>query len=138
MNRIEDQVKYRLPKSKEVLLVDDEKDLGWIMQGIIQEAGHRFTFASSVKEGIEKFKRTKRLDVVIVDLHLKNESGLVFVRKARAINRRVKLIMLSAFGTAEAKNKARRLGVEQFLDKPITPDRLLDIINYEPLVQKRI
>lgn len=129
MKRLVNHLKYHPHKSREVLLVDDEKDLGWIMQEIIQEAGHRFTFASSFKEGIEKFKRTKRLDVAIIDLWLKNESGLDFIKKAKGLNKRVKLIMTSASGTPEVKDKARRLGVKHFLDKPFELDRLLEIVN---------
>jgi len=116
---------------KKVLLVDDEVDLGWILKEIIQDAGHRLIYASTVKEGIQKFKKSKNLDIAIIDSRLGNEDGLTFIRKAKMINEKVNLMMMSAFGTPDVKNKAQRLGVRHFLDKPLKIERLLDIVNQD-------
>lgn len=126
---LRDCFKYRAFKSKKILLIDDEEDLGWILKKIIRDAGHRLSYASTLKGGIQKFKNSKNLNIAIVDLRLNNENGLIFVKKAQTINNKVKLIMISAFGTPNVKNKARRLGVKYFLDKPLKPERLLNIIN---------
>ncbi len=114
---------------KRVLLVDDEKDLGLIMKEIFKEAGHKFIFATTAKEGMDKFKRSNNLDIAIVDLRLGKDSGLTFIGKAKVLNDRVKFIMISAFGTSETISRARRLGVHHFLHKPLKQERLLDIIN---------
>lgn len=116
-------------KSYRIFLVDDEEDLGWVMNKICQDEGHRLITATTFEEGIEKFKKAKNLDIAIIDLRLGRASGLTFVKKARAINDKVKFVMISAFWTPEAKSKARCLGVRHFLDKPINVDKLLDIIN---------
>ncbi len=118
-------------KSKSVLLVDDEEDLGWIMKEIFREAGHSLICATTAREGIEKFKNSRNLDMAIIDLRLGRESGLTFARKAKAINDKVKLVMISAFRTSDTKTRARRLGIRHFLDKPIRVETLLDIINNE-------
>ena len=114
-----------------ILLVDDEKDLGWILRNIFREAGHSLIFASTLKEGLRKFKKSKRLDAAIIDLMLGKESGLAFVRKVRTINAKVPLIMISALSDADIKDEAGRLGVSCFLDKPLKPERLLEIFNSE-------
>lgn len=126
---LRDYFKYRAFKTKSVLLVDDEKDLGWILKKIIRDAGHRLICASSLKEGMEKFKKSKNLDIVIVDLRLENESGLTFIKKANMSNKKAHFIMISAFGTPKTRDKARRLGVKHFLDKPLKPEKLLSIID---------
>ena len=126
---LEKHFKYRPFRSKNILLVDDEGDLGWILRKIAKDAGHRLTYAPTLKEGLEKFERAKNMDVVIVDLRLENESGLTFVRKAQIINHKVLFIMVTAFGTSAIKNKARQLGVRHFLDKPLRLEKLLDIVN---------
>jgi len=125
--------KYRAFKAKNVLLVDDEEDLGWILRKIVRDAGHRLIFASTLKEGIEKFKKSKNLDIAIIDLRLENESGLIFVKKAKMINDKVEFVMISAFGTPNIKDKARRLGVRHFLDKPLKPEKLLNIISHHSI-----
>ncbi|MBU2540704.1 MAG: response regulator [Candidatus Omnitrophica bacterium] len=128
MNRRENQFKTRLSKSKKILLVDDEKDLCSIMKEIIRDAGHRFLWATTVIEGLKKFKKSRDLDMVIVDLKLGHDNGLTFIRKAIAINNKVKFAMISAYGNPEVKDKARQLGVSRFLDKPLRLEGLLEII----------
>lgn len=118
-------------KSKKVLLVDDEKDLGWIMKEIFKEAGHSLVFATSAKEGMEKFKKIRNLDTAIIDLTLGRESGLTFAKKARAINGKVQLVMISAFGSQDVEKKARRIGIHHFLHKPLKAESVLNIINGE-------
>lgn len=131
INRLENHFENRRNKPKSILLVDDELDLGYILQEFFQEAGHRFIFASSIKEGMEKIKKFKSLDLAIVDLKIGNDSGLTFIRKAKAVKDKVRFIMMSAFGDSGRKTEARRLGVSHFLDKPFKVDRLLDILNPE-------
>ena len=129
--RLSEYFKYGAFKAKNVLLVDDEEDLGWILKKIIREAGHRLIYASTLKQGMEKFKKSKNLDVAIVDLRLENENGLIFIKKAKMlrINTKVEFIMISAFGTSNSKDKARQLGVKHFLDKPLKAEKILNIIN---------
>jgi len=131
MNRLNHHFKNRLYKSKTILLVDDEKDLGWSLGKIVQDSGHKFIFAHSLKVGLQKFMRSKSLDMAIVDLMLRNESGLKFIERAKEINKRVEFVMISAFGDSELKSEARQLGVQHFLDKPFKVEKLLEIINYE-------
>jgi len=123
---------YGAFKAKNVLLVDDEEDLGWILKKIIREAGHRLIYASTLKEGIGKFKKSKNLDIAIVDLRLENESGLMFIKKVKMMktHKKIKFVMISAFGNSKMRDKARQLGVKHFLDKPLKAEKLLSIISH--------
>jgi len=129
ISRLKEYFETRPHRSKNILLVDDEKDLGWILGEVTRDAGHNLTYACTFKEGIQKFNRLKNLDMAVVDLRLENKSGLTFIKKAKTVNPRVKFVMISAFGTPEIRKKARRLGISDFLDKPLKTERLLDIIN---------
>ncbi len=131
--RLKDYFKYRPYKPRKILLVDDEEDLGWILKKIMRDAGHKLLLASTFSEGIQKFKKLKNLDMAIIDLRLDNNDGIKFIKKATEINNKVKLIMISAFGTPETKEQARQLGVRYFLDKPLKTERLLEIINRESI-----
>ncbi len=129
MSRLEDYFKYRPFKSKQILLVDNEEDLGWIMRKIFHDAGHRFIWTSTAKEGMKRFKKSRNLDIAIIDLKLDEGSGLTFIKNAKMVNEKVKFIIITAFGTPNAKKRARQLGVRHFLDKPMKIETLLDIIN---------
>lgn len=127
--KLEDHFKYGPFKKKSILLVDDEEDLGWILRKVIRDAGHKLVCAITAKEGLKMFERIRNLDIAIVDLRLDNESGLTFIRTAKKMKKPVKFIMISAFGTLSIKEKAKRLGVQHFLDKPIKIESLLEVIN---------
>jgi len=127
--RLKEHFERRGYNSRTILLVDDEKDLGWILRKVFRDAGHRLLIASTVAEGIRKFKRAKKLDLTIVDLRVGKSSGISFIRKAKTIKKDMKFAVITAFGTATMKTKAKRLGVHYFLDKPLKVDALLDIIN---------
>jgi len=133
MRQLKRYLKTSAFKSKRVLLVDDEEELGWIMREIFEDAGHHLIFTSTYKQGLQEFKKSKKLDMAIIDLRLGEESGLVFVKKAKELNNKVKLIMMSAFGDPDIKNQAKELGVRHFLDKPFRTERLLNIISKDPL-----
>ena len=115
-------------KKKEVLLLDDEEEIGWIMGKFLRDAGHRFSYVCTASEAIKKVKASKNLDMVIVDFKLSDGNGLGFIKKARSINNRVRFAMLTAHGTAEVRKKANDLGVDYFLDKPLRIEKLLDIV----------
>ena len=127
--RLEEHFERQVYSSKTILLVDDEKDLGWILRKVFRDAGHRLLIANTVAEGLQKFKRARKLDLTIVDLRVGKSSGISFIRKAKTIKKDMKFAVVTAFGTAAMRTKARRLGVRYFLDKPLKVEALLDIIN---------
>ena len=133
MTKLEDYFRFHPIKSKKVLLVDDEAEIIWILRKIIRDAGHKPICATSGKEGLEKFKRSRNLDIAIIDLMLDDENGLTFIRKAKAVNDKVKFVIISAFGTSDTESKARRLGVRHFFHKPLRVERLLETINKDCL-----
>ncbi len=128
MSRLEAFFKYPVNISRKILLVDDDEGIAWIMKKIVKEAGHRLMTAATAKEGMGKFKRSRDLDMAIIDLRLGNDSGFTFVKKAKEVNDKVKFVMISAFGDPDIKAKAREIGVRHFLDKPLKAEKLLDII----------
>lgn len=126
---MESCVKYRPFKRKKVLLVDDEKDMGWILGKIVRDAGHYFAFACTWQEALSRLQRGKNIDVVIVDVRLGAVSGLALLQKAKRQNAAVCLVMLTAVEAADVESKARRLGADYFFHKPVKVERLLEILN---------
>jgi len=129
--QLEEHFKRQVYSSKTVLLVDDEKDLGWILRKVFRDAGHRLLVASTVTEGIRKFRRARKLDFTIVDLRVGKDSGISFIRKAKTFKKDAKFMIITAFGTVATKTKAKHLGVRYFLDKPLRIETLLNIINMD-------
>ncbi|MBI5206306.1 MAG: response regulator [Candidatus Firestonebacteria bacterium] len=128
MKKIDNFLKNRLFDFKEILLVDDEEDLGWILQKVFSDMGYKFIFASTIKDGLKKIRKYENLDVAIIDFKIDKENGFDFIKKAKKINNKIEFIMISAFGDLDIKEKAKQSGIQHFLDKPIKLEKLLYLV----------
>jgi DNA-binding NtrC family response regulator len=112
---------------RKILLVEDD----WVTrhvfaryfaaQGfVVEEAA---TFAAACKSF-----ETSRPDITVVDFQLPDGTALDLVPKFKAIEPRVPIIILTAFGSMELGMSLMRSGVEQCLTKPMEPPALLLVV----------
>lgn len=128
-----------------VLIVDDETTMRKVTRSLLQVIGIREVYeASDGNSGLETICRF-RPDVVIVDWSMPKCNGPEFVRQVRAPGvfpfPDVPIIMLTAFGERSHVVEAVRLGVNEFLLKPVSSTalhaRLLSILaNPRQMVKK--
>lgn len=107
-----------------VLVVDDEKDIRDICQGIIMRS---FECSVLAKESIESARHTiesEHIDLAILDIHLQDGIGFELIPLLRAQYPDVKIIMISAYNQCSEMEKAKELNVSQFLGKPFTAKEL--------------
>lgn len=108
-----------------VLIVDDEeKTRGLIKLLINKELDIEIVGeAESGPDALEQL-RTKEVDIVISDIRMPVMDGLTFVTKALEYNKELKIIIISAYEEFEYARKAIRLGVCDYILKPIGRDEL--------------
>jgi len=117
--------KKELPP-KTILLVDDEKDMDWVMRQILTDAGYRVVAAKTGAEGLARFREAAQsIRLVLLDLRLPDMSGLDLLEKIKAISSRTKVLMITAFGTAELRKLAKKKGAVEVLDKPFRVEKVL-------------
>jgi DNA-binding NtrC family response regulator len=100
-----------------LLIVDDEESICFSMSEYFSLQGFRVDTAYEVEEA-EKHHGAK---VVIQDLRLTmthNHDGLQIIRLIRAQNPQTRIVVLTAYGSAEIEDEARRCGADAFLRKP--------------------
>jgi putative two-component system response regulator len=105
---------------RRILVVDDEPPIRKLLARILERAGFEVVVASDGLEALETVKSDASLRLVVSDLRMPNCSGLEFVK--RAINeykRDFEFILLTGDGDKTDAVTALRLGVREFLDKPI-------------------
>jgi putative two-component system response regulator len=105
---------------RRVLVVDDEPAIRKLLARILERAGFEVVVASDGLEALETVKSDASLRLVVSDLRMPNCSGLEFVK--RAINeykRDFEFILLTGDGDKTDAVTALRLGIREFLDKPI-------------------
>lgn len=128
MNQVASQLQQQLAALK-VLVVDDEPTMRKVTRSLLQVIGVKTIYeASDGRSGLEALC-TVAPDVVILDWEMPNANGLEFIRQVRAPGRfpfpDVPIIMLTAFGERSRVVKAVKLGVNEFLLKPVSSKALL-------------
>ena len=111
-----------------VLIIDDEPGIRTTLASILEDEGHRATLAESGEEGIAQFARDE-FDLVLLDLWLPGMDGLAILERLRAAGA-PPVIMISGHGSVEAAVKATRLGAYDFLEKPLSLERVLLTVNH--------
>jgi CheY-like chemotaxis protein/DNA-binding MarR family transcriptional regulator len=116
--------------SNPVLLVEDDKDLASELVESAHHAGIPMFSVSSAAEAIRVLGQRAELRTVVTDIMLGDISGLELLRKLARLapERRVRSIVLSGYSTVDHVLNALRLGVVDFLPKPIMPEEFIDAV----------
>jgi DNA-binding NtrC family response regulator len=103
-----------------LLVVDDEESICFSMSEYFSLHGYKVDTASEMEEA-EKLIEATDYKVVIQDLRLgatRNPDGLDIIKMIRDQNPQTRIIVLTAYGSAEMEDEARRCGADAFLRKP--------------------
>ena len=103
-----------------MLVVDDEESICFSMSEYFSLQGYKVDTASEVEEA-EKLLGATDYRVVIQDLRLtmtNSHDGLDMIRLVKKHNPQARIVVLTAYGSAEIEDEARRCGADAFLRKP--------------------
>jgi nitrogen regulation protein NR(I) len=110
-----------------ILLIDDDEGIRETLQRVLAEEGHSVAVDDRGDEGLEHAAR-ERFNVVITDLRLPGLSGLDLVRELHAMQPRLPIILITAFGTTETAIEATKLGAYDYLLKPFELPELIELV----------
>lgn len=100
-----------------VLVVDDEVLIRKSLAKVLRARGQVVETASTGAEGLEKVGEV-RPQVMILDMRLPDTDGLSVLRKARALDPLLQVIVITAYGDVQSAVDAMKLGACDFLRKP--------------------
>jgi len=111
--------------SAQILVVDDEPDVADLFRQQFRRelrAG-RFTmdFAQSAAEALERVAAAEEAKLILIfsDINMPGETGLQLLPKVRAVKPSVPVVMITAYGDADTRRKAREGGAADLVTKPI-------------------
>lgn len=116
-----------LPRKARVVFVDDSPTNCELIYQTLVPSGYEVIVTSNVREAMA-LVTAKRPDLILSDLHMPGEDGFEFISKVKSDPQAAKIpfIFLSSSIWGERdRERAKQLGVEQFLVRPIEPQRLL-------------
>ena len=111
--------KAELPMPR-LLVVDDEESICFSMSEYFSLHGYKVDTASELEEA-EKLLGVTDYRVVIQDLRLtmtNYHDGLDMIKMIKQHNPQVRIVVLTAYGSPEVEDEARRCGADAFLRKP--------------------
>lgn len=83
-------------KRLHVLIVDDEEDMGWALQRIVESDGHDSTTASSAEEAL-RLLRSGTYDLAFVDVKLPDMDGLELVQRMHGVTPALPCVLVSGY-----------------------------------------
>ena len=131
-----------------LLLIDDEEDVRYSLQRIFNGPEIEMATAGSGEEGLKVIPKFKP-DLVLMDVRMGGMNGLETLRRIRATDPKLLVILMTAYGTTQTAIEAMKLGAYDYLLKPFDVGKLKEVINnalkaardmkqvvsYEPLLQ---
>lgn len=107
-----------------ILIVDDERVFCDLLQALMKSHGHEVFTAYNGKEALEQFK-LNRPQFTLLDLRMPEMDGIETLRQIRAIDQKAAVMILTAWGSDDLEQQARRLGATDFLSKAISLDAIV-------------
>jgi CheY-like chemotaxis protein len=114
-----------------VLIVEDDRDAGEVLQHILKRAGASVDWAESARGGLEKLGAEK-FDILISDISMPEMDGYDLIRRVRETesdgDARIPAIALTAFANKDDREEALRCGYQLHLAKPVAADELTSAV----------
>ncbi|MFZ3136587.1 MAG: sigma-54 dependent transcriptional regulator [Thermodesulfovibrionales bacterium] len=107
-----------------VLIVDDEEGIRESLAGIFEDEGYVVLTAGSGEETLRVLK-DQSPDVILLDVWLKGMDGIQTLKEIKDQKPDLPVIMISGHGNIELAVKATRTGAYDFLEKPLSLERVL-------------
>lgn len=107
-----------------ILVVDDEAPVRRALAQILEDEGYEVLTAASGEEGVEQAV-AQAPDAVFLDIWLPGIDGIDALRHLRERGVAAPVIMISGHGTIETAVRATKLGAYDFVEKPVSLDRVL-------------
>ncbi len=122
-----------------VLVVEDSEDNQFLMTHLLSKAGLTFQTAANGAEALELMK-DRKFDLILMDLQMPVMDGLEATRQIRNSGNTIPIIAVTAHAMKENRIEARKIGVDDYLTKPIDFDTLMksvtERLRYEDMSKK--
>ena len=111
------------------LIVDDEQDIRESLKDILQDEGHNIFLAENA-EVARKIRDKEEINLILLDIWMPDCDGITLLKEWAKTNKiNCPVLMMSGHGTIDTAIEATKIGAYDFLEKPISLQKLLNTIN---------
>ncbi len=112
---------------KSILIIDDDRGVLGGFKLLLERKGYLTDTAESGSEAIEKV-RDKYFNLALIDIRLPDMDDTALLSEFRQLNPEMKKIIITGFSTRENAIICLNLGADAYLEKPVTPGKLLEFV----------
>jgi two-component system response regulator AtoC len=120
-----------------ILIVDDEKLLLHSLKTALSRGGYQALTAASGEEALESF-RENNPDIILLDVKLPDMDGMQVLKKIKAVDGNVPVIIMTAFSGIKGAVEAIKLGAYDYIAKPFDIDELKFVLARSLASQKAV
>ncbi len=114
---------------KTILIIDDEESICKSLGGILSDEGYDVLTAASGEEAL-KIVEEELPNLILLDIWLPGIDGIETLKIIKSDYPQIRVIMMSGHGTIETAVKATKFGAFDFIEKPLSLDKVLLIVNH--------
>ena len=114
--------------ARTILIVDDEESILQSLDGILSDEGFEVISAQSSAEAMEKIEE-EIPDLVLLDIWMPGKDGIETLADMKETYPNIQVVMMSGHGTIETAVKATKMGAYDFIEKPLSLEKLLLSVN---------
>lgn len=118
-----------------ILIIDDESGIRTALSSILMDEGYRVETAEDALIGLSMLEQTS-FDLIFLDVLLPRMGGLEALEKIRTGWPNIEVIMISGHANVDMAVKAVKLGAFDFLEKPLSLDKVLTVTKNALTIQK--
>jgi PAS domain S-box-containing protein len=119
-------------KMLRILLAEDDAVNQMVISRILAESGHEIDIANNGIEAVKKVKDNK-YDLILMDIQMPEMDGIEAVRRIRRLEREdvkhIPIIALTAYALKGDRERFLSMGMDDYLSKPVTMDKLISAVN---------
>ena len=114
--------------NKKVLVVENNRVIRNIISSMLKNTGHDVTIVNSA-EGALASLHDKKFNIMLTDFCISDMTGLELIETVRKNNKRLKIVMMTAFPLLINREKAIRFKISSILRKPFLMNTLLNSLS---------
>jgi DNA-binding NtrC family response regulator len=111
--------------TEKILIVDDESTICDSVKKILSRKGYAVENTLNANDAIEKMKKEK-FDIVITDLMMPQVSGMELLELVKKYYPEIDVLIITGYATLESAVQATKLGALDYIQKPFTPNELVE------------
>jgi DNA-binding NarL/FixJ family response regulator len=111
-----------------VLVIDDEPIVCLSCEKVLSSEGHSVQSAYTGEEAMAKLNLAA-YDLVITDLKIPDQNGLVLLKTIKADHPDTDVVMITGYPSVDTAREAMKLGASDYIPKPLTPDIITELVS---------